>query len=1142
MGHLQQVALRASRTGWSRRWRVVGAVLTIAKMHSQSVAYYESTVDDAPGPDGYYSEAGSAPAQAWVKSENAAGYARLLGVEQGQVLSGGEVASWFNKVTSPKGQKLGRALREDGVPGFDLTFCAPKSVSVLWGLSGRDQVRAIVDQAHSVAVSTALDYLNTHAAYTRRWDESETLIVDNTLGLSGVKYEHRTSRAGDPHVHSHVLLANRQLCADGKARSLDGVSLYHEARAAGMLYQAALREELTRHLGVKWGAVTNGQADIVGLDDRGLLEVFSTRTTEISQWEEKNSLPHNYQLQRVGQKTTRQVKDVDASVSELETRWAKHQDAVARVEQIIADADTTESPIAPQVLPTPEAVLAEVITERSTFTRADVVEKCAEMIPVGALTVDEIVEFVEVTVTQALESVALSVTPERAREVDKTQREGSQRFTTDVVIEEVNRGIDLATTRTHNAVVAASIQPVEGVLSPAQARAMTAVVSSDFLASVVVAPAGAGKTSSLKAARQVWEQAGRTVVGLAPTGKAADVMVGEQVAHESSTIARALYGTQDLSPADVAARLGWDRSTVVVVDEAGMVSTPDVVRLLEIARAADARMVLVGDPQQYGAVKARSGMLATLAYELPDAVELTEVFRQRDAAERAASIQLRSGDKESIRRAAQWYMLNDRLCAGSVTAMLDDALAGWSADTAAGKDSLLVAVTGEQVQALNAGAQKIRAERGELDLSEARELSTGQWLHAGDVLLSRKNDYDLTTSAGDVVRNGQRWRVDALHGDGSISVTRLDETRARAVLPAAYLRESGQLGYASTGHSAQGATVDVARVVAGAGQVDRASVYVPLTRGREGNYLYLTESMPGDSAEGHGSVVPVARREEGDYPRDLLIAAAVRDGVDLTPHQVWGKARADWELTRLAAGRGIDGSPFTGTRMGEMMAAREALRDARWREEFESVTPLPVRVKPTPKSKASAPKDQGMMSREELDARFAAAQRALEEVEQRQRVVDGEHRELVRQLQQVNNEVRAVVRQVDQLGYQIAAAQRARENRGVFAKMFKPNAGVEELEQLSAQKVALEQQHTELVEHRERVVEEATVVEERREEVREECSRARTAVAFAFAEQLQPTTFDLNASSFSNSSGADLNADQQFGMNQSRGHDHGLDL
>src|SRR5699024_7005849 len=346
-----------------------------------------------------------------------------------------------------------------------------------------------------------------------------------------------------------------------------------------------------------------------------------------------------------------------------------------------------------------------------------------------------------------------------------------------------------------------------------------------------------------------------------------DVMVGEHVAHESSTIARALYGTEDLAPAQVAARLGWNRDTVVVVDEAGMVSTPDVVRLLEISKAAQAKIVLVGDPHQYAAVKARSGMLATLAYELPDAVELTEVFRQRDVAELKASIQLRSRDKDSIKRADHWYMLNNRLDAGSTTAMLDDALAGWTNDTEAGKDSLLVAATGEQVQALNAGAQKIRAERGELDLAEARELSTGQWLHAGDVLLTRKNDYDLLTSVGDVVRNGQRWRVDQLHGDGSISVTRLDDTQATAVIPASYLKESGQLGYASTGHSAQGATVDVARVVAGAGQVDRAAVYVPLTRGREGNYLYLAESMPGDSDTGHGGVTGVQRREGAEYAR-----------------------------------------------------------------------------------------------------------------------------------------------------------------------------------------------------------------------------------------------------------------------------------
>ena len=145
----------------------------------------------------------------------------------------------------------------------------------------------------------------------------------------------------------------------------------------------------------------------------------------------------------------------------------------------------------------------------------------------------------------------------------------------------------------------------------------------------------------------------------------------------------------------------------MVVDEAGMVSNPDTIRVLETATAAGARVVFVGDPEQYSAVKARSGLLATLSHELPDAVELREVFRQRDAGEREASKWLRGGEEADVSRAAEWYMQNKRLHAGSVTAMMDDALAGWRDDTAAGKQSLLVAATRDQVTALNAAAQKL---------------------------------------------------------------------------------------------------------------------------------------------------------------------------------------------------------------------------------------------------------------------------------------------------------------------------------------------------------------------------------------------------------------------------------------------------
>lgn len=212
--------LRWRAGGGGLGWEVVAAVLTIAKLHGESVAYYESTVDAervvSAGPDGYYSEDGSAPARAWVvarSGDKAARVVAALGVEVGARVEGAGVRGWFNKAVAPSGVKLGRAPGVRGVPGFDLTFCAPKSVSVIWGLSQDAAVRRAVDVAHARAVESALGYLAEHAGYTRRADgvDRSVMVVDRLEGLSGVCYEHRTSRAGDPHVHSHVLLANKRL-------------------------------------------------------------------------------------------------------------------------------------------------------------------------------------------------------------------------------------------------------------------------------------------------------------------------------------------------------------------------------------------------------------------------------------------------------------------------------------------------------------------------------------------------------------------------------------------------------------------------------------------------------------------------------------------------------------------------------------------------------------------------------------------------------------------------------------------------------------------------------------------------------------------------------------------------------------------
>lgn len=975
-------------------------MLTIAKLHSESVAYYESTVDpekaiaasgseatsgDTPvGPDGYYSEDGTAPATAWINgvdTTQSVALAEFLGVSSGEQIDGAAVRGWFNRMRAPSGAKLGRKPGPTTLPGYDLTFCAPKSVSVLWGLTDSPSVRAAVDAAHAAAVSAAMEYVTEHAAYTRRRVDENTVLVERTSGLSGVKYEHRTARSGDPHVHSHVLLSNRQLCADGKVLSLDGVNVYHEARAGGMIYQATLRAELSAALGVAWGQTVNGCADIVGLDDPEMLDAFSTRTRELDQWRDANGVvavgdiaddaeeaAASAALTRVAQKKTRQAKDLQTSLAEHEQQWQVQLRSVGQAGQVRefiagldpatdtgtpAESDDALATTVDNGFPNVDEVLAAVSAERSTFTRADLVEAAAALVDPG-VAADQVRASVEQIADEAIASTAAwSVTPDQARSFDRSKREGSQRFTTSVVVAEVDRGIDLATaTATARQIsvdqARSMIYPVPGELSVQQADAMVSVVTSSSRASVVVAPAGSGKTSSMKAAHAVWSAAGCQVVGLAPTGKAADVMTGENVADESSTIARVFHQVDGLDPVTAASVLGWDRDTVVVVDEAGMVATPDVVRLLEVATAADARVVLVGDPHQYAAVKARSGMLATLAHELPDAVELSEVFRQQDPAERAASRGLRDGDGPAVGRAADWYAEHGRLSAGSVSAMLTDALEAWHADVRAGWESLLVADSNDTVDALNVAAQQRMVADGVIDPSGACVPVGSRSAYVGDVVLTRRNDYGLVSSTGEPVRNGQRWKIAAIGEDGSAQLCRLDgiggnaDAAVTVTVPAEYLEQHTQLGYASTGHGCQGVTVDAARVVTEATRADRAGVYVPLTRGRKVNALYLAETSPGDSETGHDRATTIdaadtadavdsgVRRESVEYARDLLVAACSRERADVTPHALWGKNWDQWSIERMSTDLAVDVHPFAGTPMAEAMERRRQLRDTRW--------------------------------------------------------------------------------------------------------------------------------------------------------------------------------------------------------------------
>ena len=357
-------------------------------------------------------------------------------------------------------------------------------------------------------------------------------------------------------------------------------------------------------------------------------------------------------------------------------------------------------------------------------------------------------------VEAAVDDVAVRLSAPR----EAHQREGHERFTLEVILAEEAGVLDLVDARDPRTVLWVKGGDTAG-LSPDQARAVGNIATSPWLVQPLSAPAGAGKTTSLRALAAVARRRhGARVLVLAPTGSAVDVAVREGAGDTGYTVAKALH---DLDTG----RLALSHLDVVVVDEAAMVGTDDLRRLLSATTAATTKTVLVGDAHQLAPVRARGGMFAQLCTDLPWTQTLSQVWRMRDPAERAASLALRDGGPAPVRRAVEWYRRHDRLHTGDEIAMAADALAGYRADTAAGRDSLLLCDTTEMADALNRRIHTETIDPAAPTVGAAR----GRRIAVGDLIISRRNDPTITvraatdtTTGADPVRNGNRWRVYAV--------------------------------------------------------------------------------------------------------------------------------------------------------------------------------------------------------------------------------------------------------------------------------------------------------------------------------------------------------------------------------------------
>lgn len=419
-------------------------------------------------------------------------------------------------------------------------------------------------------------------------------------------------------------------------------------------------------------------------------------------------------------------------------------------------------------------------------------------------------------------------------------------------------------------------------LTVQQRRAVESICRSARQVDLLIGPAGAGKTTTMRALRAVWssEHGRGSVVGLAPSAAAAQALADDLgVACENTSKWLHEYDR---------GRTELRRGQLVIVDEATLADTVTLDRLTGIAAGAGAKVLLVGDPHQLQSVDA-GGAFALLVGRRADAPALKEIHRFTNEWEKEASLALSRGDVQVI----STYGRHKRIREGLTDEMVDAACVAWRADCAAGRASILVTESAGDVRALN---ERARAERLLLDGAvDHREvgLVDGCRASVGDVVITRQNDRRIRTMRGGWVKNGDRWQITDIRRDGSVLVKRLGARIERTVLPPEYVAEHVDLGYAVTAHRAQGVTVDTAHVVVTA-STTRENLYVSMTRGRESNIAYVAVDQPDDS---HST--PEA---DDVTARTVLYGVLQHSGADLSATQT---IAAEYEphggIDRLAA-------------------------------------------------------------------------------------------------------------------------------------------------------------------------------------------------------------------------------------------------
>lgn len=841
--------------GWHCYARRV--VLSVGKLAQGQERYYERQV--ARGADDYYSGRGEAPGE-WVgRGSEVLGLEGRVAAQQLHAMAAG---------IDPSDPDLERPLRsragEMKVAGYDLTFSAPKSVSVLYATADLETSEQLVE-AHEAAVRAALAYVEDEAVKVRRGKGG--VVVQAGDGLVAAAYRHRLSRALDPQLHTHVVAANATRGPDGRWTALDARHIYRHAKTAGTLYQAHLRAEIRDRLGLEWGPVRKGAAELEGIGE-DVRRHFSRRRQEMEAHADQTGVPLTSKGR--GEATAlatrdRKSYDVDTGTwrQEVQARAAEHGLDRAAVEELLADGrERDRGPVDDVDVLALQDVLSgpQGLTDKdNTFAPRDALRALAEAHQQGARVGDvrghgdrflARPDLLDVTHSDELDLPDEQETLYTTAELVSTERR--------LIAAAIARA-DSGTAVVPTSVVDRALAGADRPLTFEQEAAVRDVVTSGNGVDVVEALAGTGKTYTAGVLRQVFENNGRRVIGVAPTGRAV-----RELTDEAGVEAYTLFRTLD----DLREH-GLPADTVVLMDEAGMASTRETEEFLRYAETAGAKVVAIGDPGQLPSVQA-GGWLRAIG-ERVGRHQLTQVMRQRDPEERRALGQLHDGNAGPYLR---WAEEAGRVeVHANPAGALDVPLGEWARAVQEHglADSVLIARDNDTRDQLNVRAREMRRKAGAL--GDDRDYGPVT-IAVGDRVICRRNDARVD------VDNGTRGTIRHAGRDGVVLETDAGTVRT---LPAEYVADHVEPAYALTGHGMQGGTVEWAAVVAQPRDLTRGWSYTALSRARGTSRLHVVAD-DGARAQERSEFAPPEHAEpsaRGQVLERVALRMTVRDDEDL---------------------------------------------------------------------------------------------------------------------------------------------------------------------------------------------------------------------------------------------------------------------